>query len=170
MYMPSPMMPRMLHIARAGNAFQSGLAQGQCQYADPTSKHGGSFGKARAKFGVSPFGIYWPGVPAGIQAGVNQYEQLYGDPLKWLRESWIDYLAPQLYWRDGGSQSFSLLLRWWRGPQANPHGVPVWPGVAVDRLSSHGWTSGEIAANCNWKGDPVAPQRGRDLLEHQGAA
>jgi hypothetical protein len=23
--------------------------------------------------------------------------------------------------------------------------VPVWPGVALDRLSSHGWTSGEIA-------------------------
>ncbi|MGA7212697.1 MAG: hypothetical protein WBX20_00650, partial [Terrimicrobiaceae bacterium] len=23
--------------------------------------------------------------------------------------------------------------------------VPVWPGVALDRLSSHGWPSGEIA-------------------------
>ena len=97
------------------------------------------------KFGVSPFGIYMPGVPPGIQAGVNQYEQLYGDPVKWMREGWIDYLAPQLYWRDGGPQSFSSLLRWWRSPQANPRGVPVWPGVALDRLSSHGWTSGEIA-------------------------
>jgi uncharacterized lipoprotein YddW (UPF0748 family) len=62
-----------------------------------------------------------------------------------MREGWIDYLAPQLYWRDGGPQSFSSLLRWWRGPHANPRGVPVWPGVALDRLSSHGWTSGEIA-------------------------
>jgi hypothetical protein len=24
-------------------------------------------------------------------------------------------------------------------------GVPIWPGVALDRLSSHGWPSGEIA-------------------------
>jgi uncharacterized lipoprotein YddW (UPF0748 family) len=97
------------------------------------------------KLGVSPFGIYMPGIPAGIQAGVNQYEQLYGDPVKWMREGWIDYLAPQLYWRDGGPQSFSSLLRWWRSPQANPRGVPVWPGIALDRLSSHGWPSSEIA-------------------------
>jgi uncharacterized lipoprotein YddW (UPF0748 family) len=101
--------------------------------------------RAGLKFGVSPFGIYMPGVPAGIQAGVNQYEQLYGDPVRWMREGWIDYLAPQLYWRDGGPQSFSSLLRWWRSPQANPRGVPVWPGIALDRLSSHGWPSSEIA-------------------------
>ena len=98
-----------------------------------------------AKFGVSPFGIYKPGVPEGISAGVSQFDQLYGDPVAWMREGWVDYLAPQLYWRDGGPQSFSSLLRWWRGPQANPRGVPVWPGVALDRLKSHGWAASEIA-------------------------
>jgi len=101
--------------------------------------------KPGAKFGVSPFGIYMPGVPAGIKAGVNQYGQLYSDPVKWMKGGWIDYLAPQLYWREGGPQSFSTLLRWWRGPEANPNGVPIWPGLAVDRMSSHGWGAGEIA-------------------------
>ena len=98
-----------------------------------------------AKFGVSPFGIYQPGLPAGTTAGVDQFNQLYGDPLKWMREGWIDYLAPQLYWKDDGPQSFSKLLRWWRSPSVNPRGVPIWPGLAVDRMSSHGWPAGEIA-------------------------
>lgn len=101
--------------------------------------------KPGAKFGVSPFGIYMPGVPAGTKAGVNQYGQLYSDPVKWMKSGWIDYLAPQLYWKEGGPQSFSALLRWWRGPEANPSGVPIWPGVAVDRMGSHGWGSSEIA-------------------------
>jgi len=98
-----------------------------------------------AKFGVSPFGIYQPGVPAGIKAGVDQYNQLFGDPVKWLGQGWVDYLAPQLYWREGGPQSFSALLKWWRGPQANPRGVPIFPGIAVDRLSEKGWPADEIA-------------------------
>jgi len=101
--------------------------------------------KPGAKFGVSPFGIYTPGVPAGTKAGVDQYGQLYGDPLKWMREGWIDYLSPQLYWKNDGPQSFSALLRWWRSPEANPRGVPIWPGVAVDRLTSHSWPASEIA-------------------------
>lgn len=100
--------------------------------------------KPGAVFGVSPFGIYQPGVPAGTTAGVDQFNQLYGDPLKWMREGWIDYLSPQLYWREGGPQSFSLLLSWWRSAQANPRGVPVYPGIAVDRLTEKGWPVEEI--------------------------
>ncbi len=98
-----------------------------------------------ALFGVSPFGIFQPGVPAGTTAGVDLYNDLYADPLTWMREGWIDYLAPQLYWRDGGPQSFSLLLKWWRCRKANPRGVPIWPGIAVDRLLSHKWPVKEIA-------------------------
>lgn len=97
------------------------------------------------RFGVSPFGIYTKGAPADVKAGVDQYHQLFADPLAWMRNGWVDYLSPQLYWREGGPQSFSSLLRWWRSPAANPRGVPIVPGVAVDRMASHGWGSDEIA-------------------------
>lgn len=115
--------------------------------------------KPSAKFGVSPFGIYTKGVPADVKAGVDQYHQLFADPVLWMREGWVDYLAPQLYWAEGGPQSFSSLLRWWRGPEANPRRVPVWPGVAVDRMTSHGWGSDEIARQLRIE-ESVAPAGG----------
>lgn len=101
--------------------------------------------KPQAMFGVSPFGIYTKGQPGGIETGVDQLNQLYADPVRWMREGWLDYLAPQLYWRDGGPQSFSVLLKWWRSPRVNPRRVPIYPGIALTRLSgSHNWPSSEI--------------------------
>ena len=102
--------------------------------------------RASALFGVSPFGIYRPGVPAGVKAGVDQYADLYSDPLNWMRNGWVDYLSPQLYWPDAGPQSYSALLRWWRSPEANPRGVPIYPSIALDRLGEgYNWPTAEIA-------------------------
>ena len=65
------------------------------------------------RFGISPFGIYRPGIPAGI-TGFDQYEGLYADPLKWLDEGWVDYLAPQLYWPTTyPKQAYDVLVAWW---------------------------------------------------------
>jgi uncharacterized lipoprotein YddW (UPF0748 family) len=69
--------------------------------------------KPHVKFGISPFGIYRPGQPAGI-AGLDAYNVLYADSKKWLEQGWIDYIAPQLYWRtDQPQQSYPALLKWW---------------------------------------------------------
>ena len=102
--------------------------------------------RSGAKFGVSPFGIYRPNVPPGVAARVDQYAELYADPVRWLREGWVDYLSPQLYWPDAGPQSFSALLNWWRSPAVNPRGVPIYPSIALDRLGgSNNWPASEIA-------------------------
>jgi uncharacterized lipoprotein YddW (UPF0748 family) len=116
-----------------------------------------------AKFGVSPFGIYTKGVPADVTAGVDQLNQLFSDPVRWMREGWIDYLAPQLYWKDGGKQSFSSLLRWWRSPSVNPRGVPIIPGIAVDRMGSHGWPSSEIGRQVSIERS-MSPRNGGGFL------
>ena len=87
--------------------------------------------KPWVRVGISPFGIWRPGVPSGIEAGLDSYEQLAGDSRKWLRESWVDYLSPQLYWRiDPAKQSFPKLLEWWRQQGSRP----VWPGIATERI------------------------------------
>jgi uncharacterized lipoprotein YddW (UPF0748 family) len=89
--------------------------------------------KAWVRVGISPFGIWRPGVPAGIEAGVDAYEDLAGDSRKWLKSGWVDYLAPQLYWRiSPQKQSFPALLEWWRGQGTRP----VWPGIATTRIQS----------------------------------
>ncbi|KAF5275472.1 hypothetical protein FQR65_LT16646 [Abscondita terminalis] len=81
--------------------------------------------KNHVKFGISPFGIWKPGYPAGIQ-GSSQYDQLYADAKLWLNKGWIDYFAPQLYWPiEPAKQSFTTLLRWWESE--NTLGRHVWP-------------------------------------------
>jgi uncharacterized lipoprotein YddW (UPF0748 family) len=75
--------------------------------------------------GISPFGIWRPGHPEGIE-GLDQYATLYADARKWLREGWVDYFTPQLYWRIEGPQSYPKLLKWWS--DENVKGRHLWPG------------------------------------------
>jgi uncharacterized lipoprotein YddW (UPF0748 family) len=65
------------------------------------------------RFGVSPFGIYRPGSPAGV-SGFDQFAGLYADPMKWVKEGWVDYVAPQLYWTTTAAhQPYDPLIQWW---------------------------------------------------------
>lgn len=95
-------------------------------------------------FGVSPFGIYTKGQPSTVKAGLDQLNEIFADPVRWMRSGWVDYLAPQLYWKDQSAQSFTELLKWWRGNEANPRGIPIYPGIAVYRVSEQDWPPQEI--------------------------
>jgi uncharacterized lipoprotein YddW (UPF0748 family) len=95
--------------------------------------------KPWVKVGISPFGIWRPGNPPGIQ-GFDQYGKLYADAKLWLNKGWVDYFAPQLYWRiDKPEQSFPKLLAWWVGE--NTQHRHVWPGQNAGR-----WPAQEIVA------------------------
>lgn len=97
--------------------------------------------KSHVKFGISPFGIYRPGQPTQIK-GLDQYEQLYADPKKWLEEGWLDYIAPQLYWRiDPPDQSYPVLLKWWT--DNNPKRRHIYPGNRLAGLDGKDWTISE---------------------------
>ena len=81
--------------------------------------------------GISPFGIWRPGNPAGV-TGFDAYEGLYADARLWLRNGWLDYLAPQLYWsRDSRGQGFGTLLSWWASENAQDR--HLWPGLFDSR-------------------------------------
>ncbi|MBV9672957.1 MAG: family 10 glycosylhydrolase, partial [Verrucomicrobia bacterium] len=96
---------------------------------------------------VSPFGIYTKGAPADVAVQLDQYNDLYADPVTWLKQGWVDYLSPQLYWRDKSAQSFSSLLQWWRSPTVNPRQIAIYPSINLDHLGgSSGWPVDEIAA------------------------
>jgi uncharacterized lipoprotein YddW (UPF0748 family) len=93
--------------------------------------------KPWVKVGISPFGIWRPGHPPSIQAGLDQYDELFADARKWLREGSLDYIAPQLYWPIlPAAQSYPVLLKWWA--EQNVKGRHVWPGMADYKLVSTG--------------------------------
>ncbi len=98
--------------------------------------------KPWVKVGISPFGIWRPDNPRGIR-GLDAYESLAADARLWLQQGWLDYVAPQLYWRiDSKEQGFQPLLRWWT--EQNPLNRHVWPGMASANLSKN-WIPEEIS-------------------------
>ncbi len=97
--------------------------------------------KPHVKFGISPFGIWRPGHPAQIK-GLDAYNVLYADARLWLREGWLDYCAPQLYWRiEPKAQSYPVLLQWWH--EQNPKRRHLWPGNNSAKVDP--WPAQEIA-------------------------
>ena len=98
--------------------------------------------KPHVKFGISPFGIYRPGQPPGI-TGLDAYGLLYADSKKWLEQGWVDYLAPQLYWRtDQTQQSYPVLLKWWT--EINSQRRHIYAGNNIGQLDGKAWKSEEI--------------------------
>jgi hypothetical protein len=82
--------------------------------------------KPWVRFGISPFGIWRPGNPPSVR-GLDQYAEIYADARKWLRNGWVDYFAPQLYWPvKNPQQRYDELLRWW--VEQNVHGRNIWAG------------------------------------------
>ena len=93
--------------------------------------------KTWVKVGISPFGIWRPGVPSTTTAGVDQYDELYADARKWLRDGSLDYVAPQLYWPVlPPEQSYPVLLKWWVDESIK--GRHVWPGLALYKIPISG--------------------------------
>ncbi|HEY9636252.1 MAG TPA: family 10 glycosylhydrolase [Coleofasciculaceae cyanobacterium] len=98
--------------------------------------------KSYVKFGISPFGIYRPGQPPQIQ-GLDAYDLLYADAKKWLEEGWVDYLAPQLYWKiEQTAQSYPVLLNWWT--DINSKRRHIYAGNNLGQLDGKSWKLEEI--------------------------
>ena len=73
--------------------------------------------KPWVKFGVSPFGIYRneKSDPNGSKTnGLQNYDQLYADVLLWVKNGWVDYCVPQIYWEIGNKAAdYDELIHWW---------------------------------------------------------
>ncbi len=94
--------------------------------------------KPHVQFGISPFGVWrnsWQdSLGSATNAGQTNYDDLYSDVLKWQREGWIDYIAPQLYWQIGmKTADYAVLADWW---SRNTYGCPLFVGQAIYRINS----------------------------------
>ncbi|MFE1249091.1 glycoside hydrolase family 10 protein [Streptomyces sp. NPDC058735] len=74
--------------------------------------------RPNADFGVSPFGVWrnraTDALGSDTRAGVQTYDDLHADTRTWVREGWIDYVVPQLYWNIGfAAADYAQLVPWW---------------------------------------------------------
>jgi uncharacterized lipoprotein YddW (UPF0748 family) len=96
--------------------------------------------KPHVQFGVSPFGV-WRNKsvdPEGsdTRAGQTCYDDLYADILKWMREGWIDYVVPQIYWSIGFEAApYEVIANWWN---ENSFNRPVIIGQGVYKVNANG--------------------------------
>ncbi len=94
--------------------------------------------KPWVEFGISPFGVWRNNSvdPRGsaTQAGVQNYDDLYADILKWLKEGTIDYVVPQLYWEIGKKKAdYEVLVKWW---SKNSFGKNLYIGLYSSQLGT----------------------------------
>ncbi|GAB2767507.1 uncharacterized lipoprotein YddW (UPF0748 family) [Hymenobacter luteus] len=92
--------------------------------------------KRWVKFGISPFGVWrnQTSDPNGSATKAFQgYDGLYADALEWLRQGWVDYVLPQLYWSTGFKVAqYPVLVEWWA---RNSNGRHLYIGHGAYRMS-----------------------------------
>lgn len=113
----------------------------------------------KCQFGISPFGIWRNSDkdPRGsnTKGGQSNYDDLYADILLWLRNGWIDYVAPQLYWEIGHKVAdYTTLLDWWN---KNTYGKNCYIGIGIYRAGS----------NAEWRDKTQLPRQIAQLRERE---
>lgn len=96
--------------------------------------------KSKCQFGVSPFGVWRnqdkdPVNGSRTNGASSNYDDLYADILFWLKNGWIDYVAPQLYWEIGHRVApYQTLLDWW---SEHTYGKHCYIGIGIYRAHSN---------------------------------
>lgn len=106
--------------------------------------------KPEVEFGISPFGV-WRNIArdstgSKTQAGITNYDDLYADIRLWIKNGWIDYVLPQLYWEIGKKVAdYELLAHWWAN-EVKGTKCKLYIGMAPYRLegakSTTAWGNG----------------------------
>ena len=104
------------------------------------------------QFGISPRGI-WANksdmAEGSDTRGGGSYTAIYADSRKWVKEGWVDYIMPQIYWNIGYEiADYTTLCNWW-SDVVRGTGVKLYIGEAAYRTTSSSipaWT-GESGTN-----------------------
>lgn len=122
--------------------------------------------KRSVQFGISPFGI-WANTPLSVKlhpknskkkfqsmpegsltAGTQSYFEQYADSRKWVREGWVDYIVPQLYWNfDHDVAAYAALTDWW---------AKTVRGTKVKLYTGHGFY--RLNKGTSWNKDEIPDQ------------
>ena len=92
------------------------------------------------EFGISPFGVWRnasvDSTGSKTTAGITNYDDLYADIRLWIKEGWIDYVLPQLYWEIGKKAAdYEELAHWWAN-EVKGTNCKLYIGMAPYRLEN----------------------------------
>lgn len=95
--------------------------------------------KPYCRFGISPFGVWrnksQDSEGSATEAGQTNYDDLYADILLWLKNGWIDYVAPQIYWEFGHPKApYEVILDWWG---KHSYGKHCYIGLGIYRAGNN---------------------------------
>jgi len=96
--------------------------------------------KPDVQFGISPFGV-WRNIArdstgSATKAGITNYDDLYADIRLWIKNGWIDYVLPQLYWEIGKrTADYEILAHWWAN-EVRGTNCRLYIGLAPYRLEN----------------------------------
>ena len=94
--------------------------------------------KPEVQFGISPFGVWRnadvDSTGSATKAGITNYDDLYADIRLWIKNGWIDYVLPQLYWEIGKKVAdYEVLAHWWAN-EVKGTNCKLYIGMAPYRL------------------------------------
>ena len=97
--------------------------------------------KDSIQFGISPFGVWRnasvDSTGSATTAGLTNYDDLYADIRLWIRNGWIDYVLPQLYWEIGKpAADYEVLAHWWAN-EVRGTDCQLYIGMAPYRLDNN---------------------------------
>lgn len=100
-------------------------------------------------FGVSPSGIWankTKNTPLGSDTkGSESYYRNFADSRRWIKEGYIDYIIPQIYWNIGYEKAdYQKLVQWWVDVTKDTN-VKLYIGQAA-------YKSGNANVNSPWYG------------------
>ncbi len=82
-------------------------------------------------FGISPMGIWKNSTsdPTGSETKGNEsYYTVFADTRTWIKNGWIDYVVPQIYWETGNKAAdYETLVKWWSN-EVRETGVDLYIG------------------------------------------
>ena len=90
-------------------------------------------------FGVSPMGVwanYGTSSLGSATRGGESYSMRFADSYTWVKNHWIDYIAPQIYWSIGYSAAdYKILAEWWSDVVRGTD-VKLYIGMADNRANA----------------------------------
>ena len=125
--------------------------------------------KPWVRFGISPFGIYrnkksTPDGSGSNTNGLQNYDDLYADVTRWVKEGWIDYNIPQIYWEIGHpAADYITLIQWWN-KNATREGTHLYIGQDVARTMKadqltrkmlYERSLSKVKGNCFWPANEI---------------